>query len=712
MYKLLDEDEKSFTIDKGGKKFKVAKKAISPRFHESIRKYCSGGHVKGYAEGGVVEADFDPVEQARKEIFEQESRSGKVDTSRTNNRGATGPMQVTKATFEGLKKNKRIPNEYDINNPDHNVQAGHALINEIAETPKIKKITDPQKKLEAIKGAYYSGPKAITKNGDIIPMRDPINKSAPNTVDYAKNRPLSSEQVPFYSRQASQDVNVAQGLQFNPQAPATNSQTDYPLVGQDEMNRQFTNRMMESPMAGSLSGEPNYPNMTNNAFNQQGMSAQAPVPPGEFSSQQIARMQNYNPQGSPIEGQISRDQAAQQQAVGQLGMQKASSPAQYPSFNGPSPYDDYFNAQSDAINAGAEAQQTAARGQADIYGQMANQQAQMQQNYKSLVDNMNKEIDDFAQQYKNQRLDPNRLYASQSTGDKLLSGIALIISGMGAGLTGQPNLALQVMDKAIDRDIEAQKYNIDKGENLLSLQMKKYGNLMQAEMATKEMMMSQANSKLQQAIENAKSPQIAAQAKAAQAELKLNIMKVRMDLRNMMADTQALTGFGTIPMFSPQHLSVVARNPKMAETQVIDKTKGVVYFAPDKETRERVNNYVSSTDDVLKTLKELKDYTKASMIPTTKEYHSMKQKLSRARQLYATLESSGVGSTRLSELENVWATEIIPDRTKISNFYTDELLDELISEIQQSKEIKLNALLPGYVPQVFETTKKKATARR
>lgn len=59
-----------------------------------------------------------------------------------------------------------------------------------------------------------------------------------------------------------------------------------------------------------------------------------------------------------------------------------------------------------------------------------------------------------------QGIDPNRYFANQSTGDRIMSGIGLILGGIGAGLTGRENVAFKVIDDAIERDIMAQRENL------------------------------------------------------------------------------------------------------------------------------------------------------------------------------------------------------------------------------------------------------------
>lgn len=111
-------------------------------------------------------------------IFEQESRSGQENTSKANYAGARGPMQVTKDTFEGLKREGLIPSDWEHGNPAHTTAAGIALIKQLHQ----QYAGDPRK----IAAAYYSGPKAIAADGTIKNLRDPKNPKAPSTLEYVR----------------------------------------------------------------------------------------------------------------------------------------------------------------------------------------------------------------------------------------------------------------------------------------------------------------------------------------------------------------------------------------------------------------------------------------------------------------------------------------------------------------------------------------------
>ena len=56
----------------------------------------------------------------------------------------------------------------------------------------------------------------------------------------------------------------------------------------------------------------------------------------------------------------------------------------------------------------------------------------------------------------NTTVDPNRYFASMSTGGKIATALGLVLGGIGAGNDGV-NRAVGVIDNAINRDVEAQK---------------------------------------------------------------------------------------------------------------------------------------------------------------------------------------------------------------------------------------------------------------
>jgi len=148
---------------------------------ETAKRYKEMGYgdriIMPTSTPSAAKAPADTLSAIKTGIFNQESLGGKLDTSKPNYAGAVGPMQILPDTFEGLKKEGLIPQNYDINNPQHNKAAGDALIDKYYKQYK----GDPDK----VMAAYYGGPGAIKADGTIdVNRRDPRNPNAPTVGEY------------------------------------------------------------------------------------------------------------------------------------------------------------------------------------------------------------------------------------------------------------------------------------------------------------------------------------------------------------------------------------------------------------------------------------------------------------------------------------------------------------------------------------------------
>lgn len=96
----------------------------------------------------------------------------------------------------------------------------------------------------------------------------------------------------------------------------------------------------------------------------------------------------------------------------------------------------------------------------------------------------------------NNKIDPNRVYNNMSTGDRVLASIALILGGAGSGGDPAKNAALQVMNKAIDRDIDSQMKAGENARNLYQINLQKYRDTSAAIDATRMQMTAIAQGQL------------------------------------------------------------------------------------------------------------------------------------------------------------------------------------------------------------------------
>lgn len=110
-------------------------------------------------------------------IYEQESSSGTNPLAEQENyAGAAGGMQVTPGAFKEVQDKGYLPKDYELDNPQHRLEAGVAYIRYLADMFD----NDPEK----IAAAYYGGPSAVSESGISRKRRDPNNPEAPTVGEY------------------------------------------------------------------------------------------------------------------------------------------------------------------------------------------------------------------------------------------------------------------------------------------------------------------------------------------------------------------------------------------------------------------------------------------------------------------------------------------------------------------------------------------------
>ena len=131
---------------------------------------------------------------------------------------------------------------------------------------------------------------------------------------------------------------------------------------------------------------------------------------------------------------------------------------------------------------------------------------------------LNIQGDAYRQAIESGKVDPRRYFHNMSVTSRISAGIGTLLSGLGQGLTGGgPNMAMQAMNAAMDRDVEAQKNDQSKMMNLYKMNREAYGNEMQAKLQTKNQMLASAEMQTKAAMANAQGAD--AQARLAPALL-------------------------------------------------------------------------------------------------------------------------------------------------------------------------------------------------
>lgn len=183
-------------------------------------------------------------------------------------------------------------------------------------------------------------------------------------------------------------------------------------------------------------------------------------------------------------------------------------------------------------------------GEAKALGEQGNAEAKIQDEqikaqqemigaYKEKSELAMAEINHVMEDYRKQHINPKHYMESMSSGQKVMTAIGLILSGFGGDGT-----AGNFLEKQVDRDIAAQEKELGKTENLLSFNLKQYGNMNDAMTMTQAMQKGLYAAKLEQAASLSKDPIAKARALQAaakfRAEMAPNIEKF--------AQSQALRG--------------------------------------------------------------------------------------------------------------------------------------------------------------------------
>lgn len=146
------------------------------------------------------------------------------------------------------------------------------------------------------------------------------------------------------------------------------------------------------------------------------------------------------------------------------------------------------------------------------------------------------------------KVDPGRFWGSRSTGQKVLAGIAVALSGFGNGLMGRGgNDALSLIQKQIDDDIDAQKANIAgererkrdtlQGASTMLGQLRaKFGDERAAESAFRAMALEQAQATVQSKLALSKDPAIVANGEKLVADLGMKLAEKKAELAHWNAD--------------------------------------------------------------------------------------------------------------------------------------------------------------------------------
>lgn len=253
-------------------------------------------------------------------------------------------------------------------------------------------------------------------------------------------------------------------------------------------------------------------------------------------------------QAASAAGQIAG--AGQAPAASSLGIASPASASPAPAAAPPGGSDPLGTGQMlDAYQGGLHEQLGGIQKQANAESSLAQQQAAIQNHALALQQDFQTQwekksmalqgtIDKATQAYAEGKIDPERFVSGMGTGDRFATAIGLIMGGMGAGVTGGENQALGLLKMRINNDIDAQKSEMTKRDNLVGMAYKQFGNMKDALEYSRAMQMNVLATQLNVAA--AKSGDALAQARGMQTAGALKAQSAQMI--GQLSRQQALMG--------------------------------------------------------------------------------------------------------------------------------------------------------------------------
>lgn len=225
--------------------------------------------------------------------------------------------------------------------------------------------------------------------------------------------------------------------------------------------------------------------------------------------------------------------------------------------------------------------------------------------YQKEVSDLNAERAGFINDLKNQHIDPNAYWKDHS---KLMTGIGLILGGMGSGLTGGPNQAMQMLQYQMNNNMKAQQAEMDKKNNLLKFNYMQYGNMKDALDATRIMQNDIVVHQLQAAAAHAATPMAKANANMASGQLEQQTAQLMQPfiMRRMMMNLVGNGEHGAAQQ-TLQYLRVM--NPELYKDYASRYIPGYNKFA-DIPIDDKARQEIISKDSLAAGLKDLIGFAK------------------------------------------------------------------------------------------------------
>lgn len=355
-----------------------------------------------------------------------------------------------------------------------------------------------------------------------------------------------------------------------------------------------------------------------------------------------------------------------------------------------------FGLESAGIQKEAEAKaqlgQTIAKAYEEERKHLEAEKQRFEQNYNELKQQNEKLFQDV----KDSKIDPNNYWNSMTTGGKITAAISLVLGGLAGGLqrTGQ-NAALDVIQKNIDRDIDAQKANLNKKDSLLKRNFEQIGDLRAAEALTRSQLMSITAAQVEKAKGMASTP--AAQGAAAQLQGQLMEKMAQSGLQFSALNAKSQLASGNGRGVNPEYLD------KETRERLVQLPSGRQALGYTPEDAKVIKEQFASLDPILTSLDKLDQIGTAALVPGS----AAEAKARAIQAQLVPLINENAGLKRLSEEDIHNIRNMINDPTQFRNLLGGKAKSE---EFRQFVEDKLQSTLKNRL-EGYKTPFKPKTAK-
>lgn len=337
-------------------------------------------------------------------------------------------------------------------------------------------------------------------------------------------------------------------------------------------------------------------------------------------------------------------------------------------------YDEAFRIQQEGLakSYGAQAKQAAAEAayQNEVFKESERQRnaaLQKESEENAMLDEkfsaLNQKMDEYAKSPKTL----SQQFAKASTGQKIISGIALFL-GAAPNSAGQ-NKAMMAMQAALEDDLKAQEQDVANYKGLYNDLKDTFGDRRQARLAATAAYINNAQLKLQQIASQYKSPQIQGNFEMLYGKLEEEKEKLKNELQMNWLATSAKAREG--------------------DEKIRERFVPGLGVALTKEDATKLKEEGASTYAAIDTIKEIKDLAKNSMV-NPKNRNAINQKIGL---LVGQLRVPVVGPGAFTDSEREFVGDLVGNPTKIFGLKSLQVdkLQKLENLLKRSRDSKARA---------------------